>query len=412
MQIRVAILCFAFLPAVVPPMLAAQDRASADVAETDPHQAQIQAATTHAVAALRDQILQMSLGGKLRVDDFLKQTQGADDLAKVLQSAQPVGGPRWVDDNTCQIRVELPASKISAMLGSIASDPGRHSPLSASAVKVRLDNWKRLKFCAAGSSAGGQAIELARPADASGKWSSITETIRKSAVARAHADAVTQLLSQLNPIVLTGETHAKDALADPAISAHLSAWLDRQPVTQIEFLDDLNVKVTIAIAPRSLAGALKAAVQHDPAFARALPIDWDHVTAAMSALPASVTGTASVVPATTLPNTILPVQPPDWIDQNLQADATATGAGSRLKIGHAAEARAVASIREQLLSLHIDPRTTLGDAAKTDPQLNQAIDRSLLQAHAARVEYLADGSVKVHVSLDLREAWDELRGGP
>jgi hypothetical protein len=316
-----------------------------------------------------------------------------------------------VDDNTCQIRVELNSSKIAAMLTAIANDPARHSPLSSSAIKTKLARWTQLKFCAAGSSAGGQSIELARPGDASGKWVGIGETVRKAAVARAHADAIAQLLYRMNPIVLSGETHAKDALAQPMIADQLTAWLDRQPVTKIEFLDDLNVTVTISIAPQSLTNAFKSSLRHDPIFSHNLHVDWDQVCTAMTALPASVAGTASAAPEvpTTLPLTILPLQPPDWIDQNLEADATATGTGSRLKIGHTAEARAVEKIRDKFLALHIDARTTLEDAARKDPQLNHAIDRSLLAAHTAHVEYLSDGSVKVRVSLDLREAWDELR---
>ena len=84
----------------------------------------------------------------------------------------------------------------------------------------------------------------------------------------------------------------------------------------------------------------------------------------------------------------------------------------RVKMGRAAEARAVANIREQFLALHINAHSTLGEVAKSDPQLNKAIDRSLLQAHTFKVEYLADGSVKVRVSLTLHDAWDALRADP
>jgi hypothetical protein len=232
MHFRIAILSLALLPTIA----SAQDRSPGEIAgalasttrtaeatDTDPHQAQIQAATANAVAALRDQISQMVLTRDLRVGDFLKQAQGLDELTKIVQTAQPIGGPRWVDDNTCQIRVELTSAKISALLSDIANDPARHAPLSSAAMKVKLDGWKRLKFCAVGSSAGGQSIELARPGDPTGKWAGINETARKSAVARAHADAIAQLLYRMNPVVLSGETHAKEALANPAIAARLSA---------------------------------------------------------------------------------------------------------------------------------------------------------------------------------------------
>ena len=40
----------------------------------------------------------------------------------------------------------------------------------------------------------------------------------------------------------------------------------------------------------------------------------------------------------------------------------------------------------------------------------QAIDRVLRQARAYKIDYGADGSVTVHVKLDLDNAWDALRG--
>jgi len=156
-------------------------------------------------------------------------------------------------------------------------------------------------------------------------------------------------------------------------------------------------------------------VQNDPAFANATPINWERVNQQIEDLPSTMAGSASAMmagPATSLPSVVLPLQPPDWVDQQLQAEATASGVGSRLKIGRCAETDAVGKIRDQLLLLHLDPATTLGDAAHADPQLNQAVDRALLHAHTYRVDYNANGSVKVKVDLDLRDAWEALRANP
>lgn len=409
MRFRGIILSLALLSAIA----AAQDHSPGDIAATDPHQAQVQAATTDAAANLREQVLQTALGDRLRVADFLQQTEAQDELSQLLQSAQPVGGARWVDGDTCQVRLEIPANKVSALLSNIAGDPHRHAPLGPGQLKSSLKDWKRLQFCAVGSSAGGDIIAQARPRDEGSRWSTVSDSARRSAVAEARTDAAHHLVESMNDIALTGEVHASEALAHPAIADHLNHWLQRQPVTRIEFHDDLHVTVTLGIAPRSLAAAFKSAVDADRSFKLDHPIDWDHVRSAIAGLPASVQGSASVAAqaSTTLPSIVLPLQPPDWVDQQLQAEATATGAGSRLKIGRIAEARAVASIRDQILALHVDAHTTLGEAAKSDPQLSSAIDRTLLEAHTSKVDYLTDGTVKVRVTLDLQQAWDQLRAG-
>jgi hypothetical protein len=228
-------------------------------------------ALSAANANLRQQVLHAPLGETLHVSDFLARQDDLSDLDRALQNAQPVGGTRWVDEQVCQVRLELPASKISDVLLKIAADPARQPALSPAQVRSCVSHWKRSKFCAGGS-------------------------------------------SETTP-----------------------------------------------------AGA------------------------------------------TTLPTTVLPLTPPDWVDEQLQAQGSARGVGSPLKLARAAEIKAAGDLRRQILSLHVDDRTTLGDAAKGDAQLDKAIDRSLLQAKTYHVDYLPDGSVNVRVSLDLQDAWDQLR---
>lgn len=69
-------------------------------------------------------------------------------------------------------------------------------------------------------------------------------------------------------------------------------------------------------------------------------------------------------------------------------------------------------LREKFLALHVTAQTTLADAVASDPQIAQAVNRAMLHAHTYKVDYRADGSVLTRVSLDLRDAWDELRSNP
>jgi hypothetical protein len=403
--------------AIFPAISFAQQKPHTEPAEADPRQQQIQAATSNAMASLRDQVLRTRLTRDLSVNEFLDRTNSMGDLDRVLRAAQPIGGARWVDDRTCQIRLELPESQVAALLMGIAHTPAEHAPIRPDVLKAKFSGWAKLNFSVVGSSAGGDAIELARPADARGKWSEVSDAVRRSAIDDARGNAAAQMIAALGPIQLDPKTRGADAMTKPTIAAHLHVWLTRQPVTRIEFQDDLQVSVTIAVEPTGLTHALKSAITSDPAFANSLTIDWDAVERQIDQLPALAQGKAAVSvssPATGLPSVVLPLQPPDWVDQQLQAGSRAQGAtgGSRLKVGHAAESDALDKIRAQFLLLHLDANTTLGDAARNDPELKSAVDRAMLLAHTSRVDYQPDGSVKVEVELDLRNAWDALRTNP
>jgi hypothetical protein len=415
MRKQLVIFALAIFPAMVAVPTPASPPLAVSAGDTDPRQEQLQAATANAVADLRDQILRARLSRDITVNDFLDRTNSQAELARILKNAQPVGGPRWVDDHTCQVRLELPASSVAAMLMGVAHTPSQHAPLKPETLKLKFNDWNKVNFSSVGSSVGGDALDSAKPKEVVGKWDEVSDSARKSAIVQARADAAGQMTKAIGPILLTEKIHASDALARPAIADSFDKWLHHRPVTRIEFLDDLNVSVTISIAPKSLSNAFKSAVEADPDFVHSTKIDWDQVDHQLEELPASMAGTGAAVvagPATSLPSIVLPLQPPDWVDQQLQADASASGNGSRLKVGHAAETDAIGKLRDQFLLLHIDPATTLGDAAHSDPQLKQAVDRALLHAHTYRVDYHSDGSVKVQVSLDLRDAWDALRSDP
>jgi len=414
MKLPLAIIAFSLIPALA----IAQQRPtviSEPRSETDSRQAQIQAAAANGVAALREQVLHTRLGRDGTVGDFLDRAKATDELNPILESAQPVGGPRWVDEHVCQVKVELPAAKVSAFLMSVAKDETRHAGMKPDALKSKLAEWKDLKFTGTGTSAGGDEIDQARPGDSAGKWSDVSDRSRKTAISQAHADALQQVMQAIKPISLDGKKTVADVLGQPVVSQHVSRWLKSQPVTKIEFLENLKVSVTVSVTPKSLGAEIKSAVLADNSLARGLAVDWSAVNAKVESLSTAFTGSATAEiagPGTSLSSVVLPLTPSDPLDQQLEAEGVATVGSSRLKTGLAAQEQALANLREKFLQLHIDPGTTLGDAARKDQALEQAIDRALKHARTTRADYHADGSVRVKISLDVRDAWDELRANP
>lgn len=389
-------------------LVAAQTATSAP--STDAHRVQVQAAASNAMANLREQILRVSLAKGVTVHDLLERTDGVDALSRVLRDAQQIGGPRWIDEHTCQVRLAISGPRVANVLISQASEYPQRCPLSLEALRQRLDDWDKLNFCAVGSSVGGESIETAPLHYDVGAWADVSTAQRRKAVHAAKHDAQRRVLDGIATIPLHGAVLVQDALARPEIADPVDQWINHQPVTKVEFLDDLRVSVTIAVSPDALASALQAAVSNDKSFATGEAIDWSRVRQEIAGRVGLAIGKASAAPvtATTAPAVTLPLEPLGGMDQSLQAEATASGPGTRLHVARKAEIAAEWKLRDQFLRLKIAPGLTLADAAKKDPRINQGVDRAMLQAHTYQVQYHADGSVVVRVNLNLRAAWGEL----
>src|SRR4051812_46686893 len=106
MQVRPAMSMFAALLTAAP-MLSASSARAQDRMDRASERPQIAAATAEAVANLRDAIERTPINQRVTVGDFLRRTGSQDELNRALQRAELVGGPRWVDDDTCQVQLEM-----------------------------------------------------------------------------------------------------------------------------------------------------------------------------------------------------------------------------------------------------------------------------------------------------------------
>jgi hypothetical protein len=371
---------------------------------------QVRAAEGFAAANLREQVLKMPVGRNMAVGDLLKRPGGAEALARALQNAKEMGGTRWVDANTVQVQLEISGSQLADLLIADAREHPGQSPLSAAELTERLGDWGKLNFVAVGSSAGGEGIESARPG--AGPWSGVDEGTRRRAIAAARADAMRKMLDGISDIAVTDTLRVGDCVARGKIVDALGVWFDAQPVTRVEFLDDLKVSVTVAVSPGSLSDAFRSAVTSDKEFSRDINVDWNRVGQEIMMRAGPAIGVGVVSPASTAISPVglvLPISPPEWADTLIESEATGTEGSSPLKVARAAEGVAIGKLREKFLALRVGDMT-LGEAVKADPRFAEAVNQVMLRAHTYKVDYRADGSVLVRVSLDLRNAWEELRG--
>ena len=387
----------------------------------DARQTQYATALSDAADNLRQQVRQTALTRSLTAGDWVDRCDAAAALNALLQDAKPIGGPRWIDDRTCQIRLQLPAVPVAVLLEQLAVDHPNESPVSADMLRRRLRYWDRLTFFAVGSSTVADAVAQARPVAALGTWADVGDDTRRQVLADARLDAVVHLTADLAPIPLPpSPLHLSDALGREPIRDRLGKLLSHEAVTHVSFLDNLHAQVTLAPGPRSLVADVFQALDADPAWLSPTSVDWPRVEQFVTARIAdgrpwvAVGDAAAPVSSTASTQPLLSVSP-DWIDRQLFAESVAGGHGISappLRLARTAQAAALDKIRAQLLALPLNGRGTVGDAARSAVGVDAAVDRSMRCVHVSNVECRADGSVRVQATLNLRDVWDALGTTP
>jgi len=400
----------------VPVLVAAQPLPPVPASSADPRQAGISAAIDSAAQGLLDQIESQPLTQAITVKDFLDRTGGRDELRADLARSDPVGGPRWLDEKTCQVRLEITGTELVADLANIAARHPDKSPLAAMDLPTVADGLSARWFAATGASTAAGVAPLP-PADS--PWMNVAPDDRRRAVAAANAAAIQNILTSLSAIELTPGHPVAEALDVPSIRRALTDWLGDRPVTAVEYrrLDSghLQVEVTLAAAPADVFDTLRTTLTAAgwPA-APTDPAAWQTVRDEVAQHMAAPTGTAEPVaqPAAQM-IVLLPSVPPAWTRS--MADATGLGgpAISSLRAARAAEADAMNHLRAAVFALPLTPDRTIGQATQLDPTLARSVDRAI--ARGARLyasDYRTDGTVQVRVSLDLRFLWTEMTARP
>src|SRR2546426_328967 len=127
-------------------MLAALPCARARAGAYEDRRAQVAAATADAIGALERDVLSATVTGTLTVEQFVDQAHARDDLARVLRHAQQIGGARWLDEKTCQVRLELSGDDVADLLVSIAQDKPRDVGLPVDVLRRRVEHLRNETF--------------------------------------------------------------------------------------------------------------------------------------------------------------------------------------------------------------------------------------------------------------------------
>ncbi len=350
------------------------------------------------------------------VGDFLRNSGGAQSLIQTLQHAELIGGPRWIDAQTCQVQLQISGPRVLAALKQIAAANPRASPLSLEGFDRLSPRWRNREYVATGTSISGKPAVDIRPAPNNIAWAHVRDEDRRQAVANAKKDAVDRILDSLRPLRLSATLSVGDVLQKPSVSDAMKDWLIQRPVVRADFRRDMQVELVLAVTPSETLDALRAKI----AAAKDLkgmdlpaPMDdktWASFLHDFEKHMASPIGCGAIPAEVARVKPVLPGAAPSWVNTRAQQSASAPIGTSKLKAALQAEALARRKLADQLDSLPLTNKLTVAQAAKQDARLYEIVTRVVAAAKISDTDYDdAHGKVSVQVQLDLRQFWDALR---
>jgi hypothetical protein len=375
--------------------------------------AQVEAATANATASLKTDIAAVRITPAFTVGQYLDTMGAPEALDEIVADARQIGGPRWIDNQTCQVKLELPGAKVAYALVALAGTRARVTPIPAAVLEQQLADMKQRTFAATGTGVSNEKLAGIRPLDAGDRWSSVTDAARTQAVADARKDAARHTLDSIRNVPVGPNQTVNDLLARDDVQRGVTQWLDSRPVTELKFKDNLQVELTVSAPPEELFQAVLDTARKAPDVQ--LPNDeksLDEVRREFAKRVSSI-GRATVTNsggAGTVQAFQFPDQIPTWAQQSLDAEGTAPGGSSRLKARTEAEDQASRNLRARIGALALTRTMTVEDAVKRDPRFELAVNRALLRARVTRSDWKQpNGSVLVAMSVDGWVVWTELR---
>lgn len=361
---------------------------------------QAELASLVAMERLRAEVLRAPLTSQLTVGDFIERTGSRGWMDSALDLAEQVGGPRWPDQQTCQVRLELRGSIVANALLEAARERGDRSPLPVDELARLAVPLRERVFSGSGVSVSADAIDRL-PASAVGPWASVDASSRAAAIWSARQQAVAQAFKAIDTIVLPdGTTLAERRRVDPRLDESVRGFFAARPLVLLGWDDDLTARVAVTIPVDSFSQALSEwipGVEKNPAYR-------EQLAAQLRDRPRLLLGESKAIapgPATT--NVDNPA--PAWSRELLLVEGTAAAAASRLQTIRAAESDAQRRLRETVLSLPMGDGVPLSRRVSSSRSVEAAVDRSLSLANTARITFHADGSATVQVALDGRALW-------
>lgn len=363
----------------------------------------VQAAWAAARSELNREISSATLKPGLTVAQLQEGLKGFS-FADVVENAQQIGPPRWVDQNLVQVRLQVPAGQVLECITRLPDDQVRVYLGPSELARLKRE-WKTRTFQAIGQAIPASRLESLLTTIQTPDWREISPVLRTEAAQKAREGAVGKLV-HLTGQIRIGPDKTIEQLLVPDGKDRLRTWAYTLPATSVQLKEDRQVEIGLYVDHEGLEQQVRQSVEQG---GLSTTESLSALSAGVRTIPTILTGRARLempVSRVFIPDwgAVIPL----WVNDPIVAEGSSRPVESRLKTARQAERIARNRLRERIEQLEMTPGQTLRQSVTSDPRVRQSIDRAVEQARVYQVDYAADGSVTVRVTLDPNELLDEL----
>lgn len=387
------------------------------------------AAQVDAYRKLTEMIMGLQISSTTMVRDFVAESDDVrTQFDHFIKGLKVVGQPRYFDDGTCEVDVQVTLEQVMLALETIV----KTGPWGDKYVIQDMVKYNRKKvFTATGTGLPREEPEMApepaalpAPAPTRGipGWENVTPRGRLMAERAAKVDAYRNLAETVMGLRISGSTTVRDFVAESdVIRTDLNTFLQgARQVGPARYLPDAIAEVDVEITVQDVIKHLQELQQRwvtEGNNFRIVEFRTTNFETIVGYYPPKIikaVGNGTVPekymkgPAVQRRAAVSVDPAPAWASQVVQATGTGVpkdgqmGAEARLMAERAAKVEAMRNLVEKVYGVQIDAKTTVRDFVTEDDSIQARVKQTLAGAQqVGEPRYLPDGSVEVTVQIPM-----------
>ncbi|MDP8218099.1 MAG: hypothetical protein P9M03_05180 [Candidatus Theseobacter exili] len=396
-------------------------------------------------------LAEMVKGLRITSDTYVRDFVAESDEVRTsfdtfLKGAKIVGMPRYYDDGTCEVDVELTIKQVVEALQRIYKQKRRWRTVYTIAYDQMVQYNKIKVIRATGTGVPREvpmAMDIPQPAQLRAQtmaspttgihgWENVTARGRLMAQRAAKVDAYRNLAETVKGLRISGNTYVRDFVAESdQIQTQLDTFLKGvQMDGPYIYLPDAIVECRVSVAVQTVVKELvKIREWYVQRYGRRWvhahwsEINFENIIKVSPTKIIKASGNGTVPPKymrqpmimAPVPAPVPVASAPAWASEIVTAVGTGIpaegmiGTEARLMAARAAELDAKRNLTEMVYGVYIDANTTVRDFAVLNDEVNTQVSTFLAGVSVGEPRYLSDGSVEVTVQAPLAVLWERIK---
>ncbi|MBI1871675.1 MAG: LPP20 family lipoprotein [Chlamydiae bacterium] len=401
------------------------------------------AATVDAYRNLAERIKGLQINANTYVRDFVAESDEINtELDTFIKGIRVVGEPRYFEDGSAEVTVEVTLSELVQQLQRIYTIYHHlfHDHVYSFDQMVTFNRLKVIRETGHGAPRENPGLvqglaqaNAAAPVPSAGipGWENVMARGRMMAERAAKVDAYRNMAERIKGLQITANSYVRDFVAESdEISTRVDTFIKgMRTVGAYRYLPDGTCQVDVEVAIQEVVKELTTIrdwyIHHDPYY------HWYHVDLKTTKFEdvvnfypkkrIRVTG-EGVPPEKYMASGSQPAaignpmpQAPEWVGQIITAKGTGiapegqTGTEAKLMAARAAEMDAKRNLAERVNGVRIDAQTTVKDLAVQNDSIHAEVQTFLAGAQVSEPHFLEDGSAEVEAQLPLNSLWERIK---